>query len=282
MIATEARTYDLRETLMKIENLSLELGGKMILRDINLEIRNIVRPNMAQGQVIGFLGPSGRGKTQLFLRMAGLEKPTTGNVWINVNNQAVEVTPGLVGVVPQNYILFENRTVLGNLTIAAMMKGRDRKTAKEKSMEYLERFKLVEHAKFYPGQLSGGQRQRVAIARQLLCSEHYLLMDEPFSGLDHNMKQEVAVVINKIATDHELNTIVIITHDIPTAISVSDHLWVLGFDYDAQGKPLKEKGSTMQEIYDLIDRDLCWHPDVSQMPKFRELVAEIETRFKFL
>ncbi len=109
--------YTLKETILKVENVSLSLGGRQVLKNVNVEIKDIVRPNMHQGQIVGFLGPSGIGKTKFFEILSGLLQPDTGTVMIG--NPLSKVTMGKVGVVQQSYPLLNHRTVLGNLEVAA-------------------------------------------------------------------------------------------------------------------------------------------------------------------
>ena len=113
--------------------------------------------------------------------------------------------------------------------------------------------------------LSGGQRQRVAIAQQLLCSSHFLLMDEPFSGLDPLAKSAVCETLVDVSTTHELNTIIVVTHDIESAIRISDTLWLLGRNRDARGQPVG--GASIQEIHDLAGMGLAWDPDIESRPR---------------
>src|SRR6059058_3617970 len=118
--------YEYRETLLSVEGVSLALGGRPVLRDVSLGVRNIVRPGRTQGQVVGLLGPSGMGKTTLFRVLAGLDVPDRGTVLLGEDGRPVE--RGMVGVVAQNYPLFEHRTVLGNLVVAgrtARLGGRE-------------------------------------------------------------------------------------------------------------------------------------------------------------
>src|SRR5687768_1781690 len=110
-MATHA--YETKNTILKAENVSVVKGETTILRDVNLEIKDIVRPDKVAGQVVGLLGPSGIGKTSLFRIMAGLEAPTSGRVLIGEEGRQVQ--RGMVGVVAQHYPLFAHRTVLGNL-----------------------------------------------------------------------------------------------------------------------------------------------------------------------
>ena len=266
------------ETLLKIDHVSLSYEDKVILRDVNAEIRDIVREGRTQGQVVGFLGPSGIGKTQLFRIVAGLNHPTSGQVL--VNSTLTPVKAGMVGVVAQNYPLFENRTIFSNLMLAAQQMENSHESAHERVLKYLRRLDMLDQAQLYPAQISGGQRQRIAIAQQLLCSEHFLLMDEPFSGLDVVMEAKVCELINEIACLDELNTIIVVTHDVTAAASVADHLWLMGRDREAGGNFIP--GARIQETYDLIDRDLCWHPELTNTPKFLEFVREVKERFQTL
>ena len=266
------------ETLLKIDHVGLSYEDKVILRDVNAEIRDIVREGHTQGQVVGFLGPSGIGKTQLFRIIAGLNHPTSGQVL--VNSTLTPVKAGMVGVVAQNYPLFENRTIFSNLMVAANQMEKSHDKAHEKVTKYLQRLDMVDQAQLYPAQISGGQRQRIAIAQQLLCSEHFLLMDEPFSGLDLVMEAKVCELINEIACLDELNTIIVVTHDVTAAATVADHLWLMGRDRDAAGNILP--GARIQETYDLIERDLCWRPGITNSPGFLEFVREVKERFQTL
>lgn len=265
-------------TLLKIDHVSLSYGDKVILRDVNAEICDIIREGRTQGQVVGFLGPSGIGKTQLFRIVAGLNHPTSGQVL--VNSTLTPVRAGMVGVVAQNYPLFENRTIFSNLLLAAKQMDRNSDSAYEKVLKYLKRLDMLDQAQLYPAQISGGQRQRIAIAQQLLCSEHFLLMDEPFSGLDLVMESKVCELINEIACLDELNTIIVVTHDVTAAATVADHLWLMGRDRDANGSVIP--GARIQETYDLIERDLCWHPELTNSPRFLEFVREVKERFHTL
>lgn len=269
------QAHEFLQPVLRVNDVSLELGGKQILRDVNLEIRNVRRPGLSQGQVVGLLGPSGIGKTRLFRIIAGLDEPDTGEVLLG--EEGAPVQRGMVGVVAQNYPLFPHRTILGNLVLAGRLAGQSRQQAKERAMGFLERFSLTEHAGKYPVQLSGGQRQRVAIAQQFMCSEHYLLMDEPFSGLDLNAIDRVIDMIAEIAGADELNTFILVTHDIEAAIQISDTLWLLGRDRDDQGKIIP--GARIQKVYNLIDLGLAWRKNITSDPEFIKLVQEIREIF---
>lgn len=269
--------YEKRDVILDIDGVSLALGGNQILRNVSAKIQDIVRPGLVQGQIVGFLGPSGIGKTKLFEIMAGLLRPDTGSVRLGLPLEPVSV--GKVGVVQQNYPLFQHRTVLGNLLVC-MREEKPGVSNKVRAMELLESFELAHKASAYPAELSGGQRQRVAIAQQLACSERFLLLDEPFSGLDPNMVDEVSQMLVRVANLDELNTIVIVSHDIQATAAISDTLWVMGRDRNPDGSAVP--GAYIKHVYDLIERGLCWHNDLQDQPDFLALVREVRGLFSQL
>jgi NitT/TauT family transport system ATP-binding protein len=270
--------YERKEVLLDIQGVSFARGRVPILRDVNAQIRDVVRPGVKQGQIVGLLGPSGVGKTTLFKILAGLLRPDTGTVKIGATGKPAE--PGLVGVVAQNYVLFEHRSVLGNLAIAGRQAGMSSSAAKAAALKYLERFGLAEHGDKYPVQLSGGQRQRIAIAQQLLCSENYLVMDEPFSGLDVIQQENVHALLQEVSASNEENTLIIVTHDVSAAVASADTIWLMGRERDAQGNIIP--GARIVEEIDLIERDLCWRADIRHLPEYAKLVNEIKERFHTL
>jgi ABC-type nitrate/sulfonate/bicarbonate transport system ATPase subunit len=270
--------HERRDVLLDIQNVTFGWPGAPVLREVNAQIRDVVRPGMQQGQIVGLLGPSGVGKTTLFKIMAGLLKPQQGAVKIGAEGRPA--APGLVGVVAQNYILFDHRTVIGNLVIAGKQGGLQADEARKKAMEYLEHFGLAQHAEKFPIQLSGGQRQRVAIAQQLLCSEHYLVMDEPFSGLDVVAQQAVEELVLEVSRRHEHTTLIIVTHDVSAAVAVADTIWLMGRERDPQGSVIP--GARILEEIDLIGQDLAWHPDIRRREGYADLVNRIKDRFPTL
>lgn len=268
--------YEVHEILIQIKDICLSFDGKKVLDGVSADVRNIVRPGCLQGQIVGILGPSGIGKTQLSRILSGQQLPTSGSVTV----KGQSVTAGLVGFVPQNYYLPPHRTVIDSLTLASIMSGHDRKEAKERSVSFLQRFDLMDKADQYPANLSGGQRQRVSIVRQLLCSEHFIVMDEPFTGLDPVMKDRTCDLINQVALLDESNTIFVVAHDIHAVASISDHLWLIGRDRDQNGDAIP--GSKIRREYDLAAMGLAWKPDISSLPAFSDLVRDIRQVFKTL
>jgi NitT/TauT family transport system ATP-binding protein len=274
-MAIQVFPCEYKDTILKVENVSMSLGGKLILRDLNLEIKDLVRPGMTQGQVVALLGPSGVGKTTLFRILAGLDTPDTGTV--TIETECIPVQRGMVGVVAQHYPLFPHRTVLGNLTVAGRQAKLSSGEALAKAQELLKRFGLEEQGTKYPPQLSGGQRQRVAIAQQFMCSDHFLLMDEPFSGLDIVAVDQVVKLITDIAATDELKTFILVTHDVAAAIEVADTIWIMGRDRAPDGSIIP--GARIQQTYNLVERGLAWREGVTNTPEYLELYREIREIF---
>src|SRR4051812_40361763 len=247
------------ECLLKVENVSLKLGGQQILDSVNFEIYDRIRPGVCTGQLAALLGPSGVGKTRLLRIIARLDDPDAGAV---LGVKGVPLEAGHVGVVFQDYPLLKHRTVQSNLEIAGIANGLTREESRKRALSLLERFRLSDRAKHYPAQLSGGQKQRVAIAQQILVPKHLLLMDEPFSGLDPQALDEVAQLLVEVANMDELNTIIVVTHDIHAAMVVCDTLFMLGRSHSPDGQLIP--GANIKQNYDLVARDLAWRKGIDE------------------
>ncbi|HEX6180108.1 MAG TPA: ATP-binding cassette domain-containing protein, partial [Chitinophagaceae bacterium] len=241
--------------------------GKQILRDICFEIKNIVRPGLQQGQVVSLVGRSGIGKTQLFKLLAGLQQPTSGEIVIHGDKK---VKAGDMGIIFQNYYLFEWRTVYASLMLAARKNPTLAGKEKEAIMHFAENFHLSTHLHKYPQQLSGGQRQRVSIIQQLLKGSDFLLLDEPFSGLDVLMLDKVVELLLKVSLSDDLKTLIIVSHDITTSVAISDTVFILG---EQEG----QAGATIVKEIDLIDRGLAWDIDIAERSEFAETIDEIKS-----
>ena len=258
--------YTKNEVLIDVKDVSLNYD-KPILRDINLTIRNIVRPGLNQGQVVSLIGRSGVGKTQLFRILAGLIQPNSGSITIGVEQQPVEA--GQVGIVPQNYLLFNHRSIYDNLRLAMKYVTLERQEKDALIQDYAVKFDLTEHLKKYPQQLSGGQRQRVSIIQQVLTGNRFILLDEPFSGLDALMIDKVMDLLGRVATLHEWNTLVIVSHDVENSLAISDTAFILAREKD-------KEGATITETLDLIEMGLAWTPGIRENTQFQQVVSQIK------
>ncbi|MEQ1504021.1 MAG: ATP-binding cassette domain-containing protein [Myxococcota bacterium] len=263
--------------VLRVHNVRLRLGVHQVLDGIDFDIVNRLRPGIETGQVVGLLGPSGVGKTQLLRILAGLRAPDEGTV---LGPDGHPFRAGSVGVVFQNYPLLAHHTVKGNLLVAAAAVGMTSAKALERVNQLLTHFRLEERADFYPAQLSGGQRQRVAIAQQLVNPTTLLLMDEPFSGLDPAATELVQRLVTDVANIDDLNTVVLVTHDIRAAMAVSDTLVLIGRDRDPAGKIVS--GAKVKDTYDLVAAGLMWQENIGALPEFAAMEREIRGRFAAL
>ena len=261
-------THSKNGILLKANNINLEFNNKRILREVNFEIHDIVRPHVTQGQVISLIGRSGIGKTQLFKILSGLKTPTSGQVLVHKEQRQVQA--GDMGVVPQNYYLFEWRKVRKILDLAVR---KNPAIQKENYKDVIEKhardFGLEEQLDKYPMQLSGGQRQRVSILQQLVNGSDFLLLDEPFSGLDAVSIAQVTQVLLKVSLSDEVKTIIIVSHDLDNSLAISDSALILAKE---QGK----EGATITHNIDLINLGLAWQPEIKHKPAFQKLVSDIE------
>jgi ABC-type nitrate/sulfonate/bicarbonate transport system ATPase subunit len=256
-----ALTYEQTDTLLHVQDLSVSYGSKQIIHNINFEEKNTVRTDVKQGQIIAFLGRSGRGKSTLFRALTGLEQPTTGAVLIpdyakpvtDGKQPAKKVAEGDVGFVNQKYTLFRHKTIFQTLQYALRNNSSFESEKEEKIMQYLNDWGLAKNKDQYPNELSGGQRQRTAILEQLLSSGYYMVLDEPFSGLDVGNVESVRNAFKLIDQTGDLNTIIFSTHDIELAVELADSIYVLGY------ADLAVPVGTILQHFDLKKMGLAWH-----------------------
>lgn len=204
---------------LKVEHISKEFNGKYALTDVSFDVR--------AGEFLSILGPSGCGKTTLLRILIGLLPPTSGRILLD-DTDITHAPPDrrCMGIVFQNYALFENMTVLKNVEYALKLKKETRATARKKALEMIELVGLSDHIHKKPSQLSGGQMQRVAIARTLALSPDVILFDEPMSALDVATRLTLRRELKRI--QHTTGTTMIyITHDQEEAFAMSDRIMVM-------------------------------------------------------
>lgn len=252
--------YKELDTILYVENLNVGYDDKQILKNINIIEKNVVREGVeSTGQVIAFIGRSGRGKSTLFKALTGLLKPSSGQILITDMatddvDDAKPISEGDIGFVDQKYTLFRHKTV-EQICQYAMRKLKMTKEEKEKVItHYLEDWGLIEHRKKYSCELSGGQRQRTAIIEQMLSNKHFMILDEPFSGLDVGNIEKVKQNFERIKNDNEYNTIIFSTHDIRLAAELADSIYIIGFPEGVTDY------STVVKHYDLKSMGLAWQP----------------------
>jgi iron(III) transport system ATP-binding protein len=219
-----------------IRNVCRSFGNVSAVSDLTIEI--------GKGEFFSLLGPSGCGKTTLLRLIAGLERIGSGTIAIGdriVTGEGEWVPPEKrgVGLVFQDYALFPHMTVFDN--VAFGLTGCGRNELREKVLELLDIAGLAGMAQRYPHELSGGQQQRVALARALAPSPHVMLLDEPFSNLDADLRAETRLETRKILKEKGTTT-VLVTHDQEEAFSLSDRVGILN-----RGR--LEQVGTPEEIY---------------------------------
>jgi putative spermidine/putrescine transport system ATP-binding protein len=202
-----------------LEQVVHRFGEMVALKDINLDIR--------PGEFVSLLGPSGCGKTTLLRIIAGFLKPSAGQISID-GQPVVELSPNQrgVGIVFQNYALFPHMSVWDNVAYGLRAKRLSNLNVNTKVGEMLDLVQLGHLAKRYPSELSGGQQQRVAIARALAVGPKLMLLDEPFSALDKNLRLDMQIEIRRLLSAQGV-TAILVTHDQEEAMSMSDRIAVM-------------------------------------------------------
>jgi NitT/TauT family transport system ATP-binding protein len=203
------------------------------LRDINLhyftregetEAVRGLSLSVQPGEFVGIVGQSGCGKSTLLSLIAGILKPTSGEVL--VDGRPVDGPSPVCAYMLQQDYLFEWRTILDNVLIGPEIQGMNMAHAREKALDLLGRYGLGEFTDHFPHQLSGGMRQRAALARTLCTDPEILLLDEPFSALDFQTRIALSDEVGDILR-REGKTVILVTHDISEAVSMADRVVVM-------------------------------------------------------
>ena len=225
--------------MIKIKNLSKSFGKNLVLNDITETIN--------QGDKVVIIGPSGSGKSTFLRCLNCMEDPTSGSIFFDGEDLAdlkVDINKHRqnIGMVFQQFNLFNNKTVIENITLAPVhLKKMTPAQAKERAMELLARVGLEDKANVYPSTLSGGQKQRVAIVRALAMNPKVMLFDEPTSALDPEMVGEVLDVMKQLA--NEGMTMVVVTHEMGFAREVGNRIFFMD-----EGR-IAEQG-TPEDVFD--------------------------------
>ncbi|HBI99716.1 MAG TPA: ABC transporter ATP-binding protein [Lysinibacillus sp.] len=223
-----------------IEGLHKNYGSSTFLSNINMKI--------GKGEFITLLGPSGCGKSTILRIVAGLTDATAGQISIEGKDMnGVQPKDRLVGMVFQSYALFPNMTVQENVAFGLHMQKENSVELEQRVQDMLELVHLSEKAHAYPKELSGGQQQRVALARALIVRPKVLLLDEPLSALDAQIRKKLQADLRAI--QRKLNmTMILVTHDQEEAMAVSDRIFVMNNGSIAQS-------GTPTEIYTRPDTE---------------------------
>lgn len=204
--------------MLKVKNVKKSFDNLKVLNGIDLDVE--------KKDVISIIGPSGSGKSTFLRCLNLLEKPDSGDIIFEdkkINDENVDINKlrEEIGMVFQNFNLFSNMSIIDNLTLAPVMRGKmNKKEAEDEAMKLLERIGLASKKDVYPVSLSGGQKQRVAIARSLMMKPKLMLFDEPTSALDPEMVGGVLELMKELANDGM--TMVVVSHEMGFAREVSN------------------------------------------------------------
>ena len=214
-----------------VRNVSKRFGSTPALEDVDLELPG--------GKLTCFLGPSGCGKTTLLRIVAGLERPSSGRVYLGDTDLTdLPVHRRNVGMVFQSFALFPHLSVIENVAYGLRIRGGDRRSRRERARELLDLVRLSGLGDRHISQLSGGQRQRVAMARALALEPSLFLLDEPLSALDAKLREAMQVELRQLQQKLGITT-VIVTHDQEEAMTMADVVVVMGDNRVQQlGAPL--------------------------------------------
>jgi general L-amino acid transport system ATP-binding protein len=236
MTAAVPNTAAENEVMIELRGVNKWYDKFHVLKDINLQV--------AKGERIVVCGPSGSGKSTMIRCINRLEEHQKGQIIVDGTEltsdlRQIEQIRKEVGMVFQHFNLFPHLTVLENLALAPMwVRKMPRKEAEAIGMQYLERVKIPDQAKKYPGQLSGGQQQRVAIARSLCMNPRIMLFDEPTSALDPEMIKEVLDVMIELAESGM--TMMCVTHEMGFAKTVADKVIFMDRGQIVESNPPEE------------------------------------------
>ena len=224
---------------VELRGLTKRFGSLAVVDDVSLRIDH--------GQLVCLLGPSGCGKTTTLRLIAGFLEPTVGEIHVGdrvVSSPAKTVPPEnrKMSMIFQSYALWPHMTVAANITYGLRLRKFDRETIGKKLAAILATTKLESLAQRYPSELSGGQQQRVALARALIVEPETLLLDEPLSNLDANLREEMRFEIRRLHDEYRYTT-VYVTHDQSEAMTTADRIAVM-----TAGK-IDQLGSP-EDIYD--------------------------------
>ncbi|MBB3660904.1 NitT/TauT family transport system ATP-binding protein [Rhizobium sp. BK650] len=202
--------------MVSIENVTMAFGSFVAVQDVNL--------NVADGEFVAIVGPTGCGKSTILNAIAGLLKPAQGSVMID--GKPVAGVQNDIGYLFQQDALLPWKTAIENVELGPMFQGTGARDRREQSLQWLAKVGLKGFEDRYPHQLSGGQRKRVQMAQALITGPKVILMDEPFSALDihtrHLMQNELLRLWQE-----ERRAVVLITHDLEEAIALGDRVVVL-------------------------------------------------------
>lgn len=255
------------DNLLSIRGLNKSFGHSRALSDISIDVR--------AGEFIAMLGPSGCGKTTLLRCISGFVTPDSGSIAIGGSDvTALPPNRRPLNTVFQNYALFPHMHVLDNVAYGPRRAGRSKNEARSRASEALSMVGLDEHGLKYPHQLSGGQQQRVALARALVNCPRLLLLDEPLSALDLQLRRRMQIELKRLQERLGI-TFIFVTHDQEEAMTMADRIIVMNggkIQQIGSGKEIYSRPST-RFVADFVGDANVIPCDVVDENKLRPLIG---------
>ena len=235
---------------LKVNNLVKNYGDLLVVNDVSIYLR--------EREFLSLIGPSGCGKSTIFNVIAGIVKPDKGEIIIDGEDYTNKT--GRVSYMYQKDLLLPWKKIIDNVSIPLVVKGVNKKEARERVKQYFKDFGLEGFEYKYPYQLSGGMRQRAALLRTYMSSQDIILLDEPFGGLDAITKRKMQYWLLDVL-DKLKASVLFITHDIEEALLLSDRIYILS------QRPATIKGEMAVSIPKPRSRDVVTSVEFNRLKK---------------
>jgi len=207
--------------IFRSENLVKMYGQRQVVKSISIDVN--------QGEIVGLLGPNGAGKTTTFYMMVGFVRPTTGKVYLDnqeiTNDAMYKRAQKGIGYLPQEPSVFRKLSVEDNILAVLEMSNRSKEEQREKLESLIGEFRLDKVRKNIGDSLSGGERRRTEIARSLASDPKFILLDEPFAGIDPIAVEDIQFIVSKLKTKNI--GILITDHNVQETLSITDRAYLM-------------------------------------------------------
>ncbi len=242
-------------SILEVKNVSKSFGDKKVLEDISVKLN--------KGEIVSLIGSSGSGKSTLFNVIAGLICPDKGNVYLD--SEDITGVSGKISYMLQKDMLLPYRTVVDNVALPLIIKGMNKKEARQSASALFEQFGIDGYEKEYPAKMSGGMRQRAALLRTYLFGGEVAILDEPFSALDMITKRDMHRWYLEVMKEINLSTL-FVTHDIDEAILLSDRIYVLsGVTGNISKEIIIKERETRSVDFNLTDKFLEYKNQITKL-----------------
>lgn len=242
-------------SILEVKNVSKSFCDKKVLEDISIKLN--------KGEIVSLIGSSGSGKSTLFNVIAGLICPDKGKVYLD--SEDITGVSGKISYMLQKDMLLPYRTVVDNVALPLIIKGMNKKEARQSASALFEQFGIDGYEKEYPAKMSGGMRQRAALLRTYLFGGEVAILDEPFSALDMITKRDMHRWYLEVMKEINLSTL-FVTHDIDEAILLSDRIYVLsGVTGNISKEIIIKERETRSVDFNLTDKFLEYKNQITKL-----------------